>query len=149
MKLILKKDVEKLGKEGDIVKVKSGYGRNFLVPQDLAILGTPKEIKSAELKNEALKEEKEKIVKELQKKAERIKKASIKIKSKVGESGKLFGSVTCEDIAKELKNQLGIEVDKKNVEIPEPIKKMGKHEVRVELGEGLKTKLRVEIEEGK
>jgi len=149
MKLILKKDVKKLGKEGDIIKVKSGYGRNFLIPQDLAILGTPKEIKSAELKNEALKEEKEKIVKELQKKAEKIKKASIKIKSKVGEGGKLFGSVTCEDIAKELKNQLGIKVDKKNIKISEPIKKTGKHEVRIELGEGLKTKLKVEVEEEK
>jgi len=149
MKLILKKDVEKLGKEGDIVKVKPGYGRNFLIPQGLAILGTPKEIKSTELRNEALKEEKEKMVKELQKKAEKIKKASIKIKSKVGESGKLFGSVTCEDIAQEIKNQLRIEVDKKNIEISESIKKMGKYEVRVELGEGLKTKLRVEIEEEK
>jgi len=149
MKLILKKDVEKLGKEGNIIKVKPGYGRNFLIPQGLAILGAPKEIKSAELKNEALKEEKEKIVKGLQKKVERIKKASIKIKSKVGESGKLFGSVTCEDITKELKNQLGIEVDKRNIEISEPIKKMGKYEVRVELGEGLKTKLRVEVEKEK
>mgnify|MGYP002479626062 CR=1 FL=1 len=117
MELILKQDVENLGFKNDIVTVKNGYGRNFLIPQGFAIMATPsaKKVLSETLKQQAYKEQK--LVDEAKKAAETLKGLEIKITSKAGGSGKLFGSINNADLAESLA-QNGIEIDKKYISIP-------------------------------
>ena len=116
MEVILKKDVENLGFKDDIVAVKNGYGRNFLIPQGQAVLatGSAKKVLAENLKQRAYKEEK--IVKEATKIAEAIKALEIKITAKVGEGTKLFGSVSNIDVAEAIAKS-GTEIDKKFIKV--------------------------------
>lgn len=117
MELILKQDVENLGFKNDIITVKNGYGRNFLIPQGFAIMATPsaKKVLQETLKQQAYKEQK--LVNEANKLAETLKGLQIKITSKAGGSGKLFGSVNNADLAEVLAQQ-GVEIEKKYISIP-------------------------------
>ena len=127
MEVILKKDVENLGFKDDIVAVKNGYGRNFLIPQGHAVLATvsAKKVLAENLKQRAFKEAK--IVKEATKTAETIKSLEIKISAKVGEGTKLFGSVSNIDVAAAI-SKLGTEIDKKFIKVTGGlIKRTGKY----------------------
>ncbi len=131
MELILKKDVENLGFTDDIVKVKNGYGRNFLIPQGLATLATPSAKKMLEetLKQRAFKEKK--IVEEAQTQAEKLNGLEIKIAAKTGDADKLFGSVTNADLAEALEKE-GVSVDKKFIAIAGGIvKRAGQYEATI------------------
>jgi large subunit ribosomal protein L9 len=133
MELILKKDIENLGYKDDVVTVKSGYGRNFLIPKGLAVIATSSSKKMMEenLKQRAHKEEK--LVKEAESMAEKLAKLSIQIITKAGEKGKIFGSVNNIQLAKSLKDA-GFEVDRKNIYIDqENIKELGKYEAKLKL----------------
>ena len=127
MEVILKKDVENLGFKDDIVAVKNGYGRNFLIPQGQAVLatGSAKKVLAENLKQRAYKEEK--IVKEATKIAEAIKALEIKITAKVGEGTKLFGSVSNIDVAEAIAKS-GTEIDKKFIKVTGGlVKRTGKY----------------------
>lgn len=117
MELILKQDVENLGFKNDIVTVKNGYGRNFLIPQGFAIMATPsaRKVLQENLKQQAYKEQK--LVDNAKKLAETLKALEIKISSKAGSNGKLFGSINNADLAENLA-QNGVEVEKKYISIP-------------------------------
>jgi large subunit ribosomal protein L9 len=131
MEVILKKDVENLGYANDVVKVRDGYARNFLVPRGLAVVATPSERKqlSETLKQRAHKEAKVKA--EAEKMASAAADKAIKIGAKVGEKGKIFGSVNTIMIADALR-VLGVEVDRKNIKLKgEAIKTIGKYEAEV------------------
>lgn len=131
MELILKKDVENLGFADDIVTVKSGYGRNYLIPQGLAIMATPSAKKMLEetLKQRSFKEKK--IVEEAREKSEKLMGLDIKIAAKTGEADKLFGSVTNADLADVLEKE-GISIDKKYIAIAGNIvKRAGQYEATV------------------
>jgi len=131
MEVILKKDVENLGYANDVVKVRDGYARNFLVPRGLAVVATPSERKqlSETLKQRAHKEARVKA--EAEKNAEVLAGKTIKIGAKVGEKGKIFGSVNTIMIADALR-AIGIEVDRKNIKLKgEAIKTIGKYEAEV------------------
>ena len=133
MEIILKEDIEKLGYKNDVVHVKSGYGRNFLIPQGLAIIATSSAKKMMEetLRQRAHKEEK--LVKEAEGMAEKLAKLSIKVLTKAGEKGKIFGSVNNIQVAKSLKDA-GFEIDRKNIHIDqENIKELGKYEAKLKL----------------
>lgn len=132
MQVILKKDIDKLGKTGAVVAVENGYARNFLLPKGLALPASPANVKvvEAEKKRNALREQKEKH--EAQQLAEKISALSCTIAVQAGNEGKLFGSVTNQDIAQALQNE-GIEVDKKKIEMPEPLKELGVFKVEVRL----------------
>lgn len=132
MQVILKKDIDKLGKTGAVVAVENGYARNFLLPKGLALPASPANVKvvEAEKKRTALREQKEKH--EAQQLAEKISALSCTIAVQAGNEGKLFGSVTNQDIAQALQNE-GIEVDKKKIEMPEPLKELGVFKVEVRL----------------
>lgn len=126
MEIILKNDVENLGLEFDTVNVKPGYARNFLIPNGLAVIATPKNKAVLEATLEARKEEEAKLIAEANKKVEQLKKVSITITSKAGGSGKLFGSINNANLAEELA-KAGVEIDRKYIKIPgNTIKRIGK-----------------------
>jgi len=132
MQVILLEDVPSLGKAGDLVKVADGYGRNFLIPQKKAIVSTEKNIKMLDHQKRDVQRGIEKKRRDVQKVAEEIENLSCTLARSVGESGKLFGSVTSMDIEGFLKER-GIEVDRKKIHIEEPIKSVGVYSVPIKL----------------
>ena len=132
MELLLKEDVDNLGARGDLVKVKAGYGRNFLLPQGLAIQATPSNIKQIELQRKALLK-KAAVERESAKgQADLLAGLSLEFIRKVGEHGILFGSVTSMDIAEELASR-GYEIERKRIQLRDPIKGPGEYDVPVKL----------------
>jgi len=130
MKVILKEDVQNLGQQGDVVEVKSGYARNYLMPQKLAILFTKQQKKSIE---EAQRVEERKLEREkdqLESVLKQVEDLSLSLKMQSEEDSKLFGSVTKLDIVKLLEEN-GVTIDKKYVDLPSPIKTLGEHKVNI------------------
>ena len=131
MELILKKDVDNLGFTNDLVSVKNGYGRNFLIPHGYAVLATPsaKKVLAETLKQRAFKEKK--VVDDAQKEADKLNGVELKIAAKTGEGNKLFGSVTNNDVAEALEKQ-GISIEKKFITIAGgSIKRTGNYEAKI------------------
>ena len=142
MQVILLENVPSLGKAGDLVKVSDGYGRNYLIPQKKALLATEKSLKVIEHQKRQVQQRMEKTKKDAEKMAQRIKKLSSTFVKTVGESGKLFGSVTSMDIENYLKEN-GIEVDRKKISLEEPIKNLGVFTVPIKLHPEVTTHLKV------
>jgi large subunit ribosomal protein L9 len=142
MEVILREDVDKLGRRGEVVKVAEGYGRNFLLPRGLALAVTEanKAMIAKERKAHEARQAKEKA--EFQSLADRIKGIRFIAPRKVGENDVLYGSVTSGDIGEFLKNK-GIEIDKRKVQLDEPIKKLGEHEVAIKLHPEVSATLKV------
>ncbi len=132
MQVILLEDIPSLGKAGDLVKVSDGYGRNFLIPQKKAILATEKGLKMLEHQKRQVQHRMGKMKKNLDKVAQQIQALSCTFAKSVGESGKLFGSVTSMEIETYLKEN-GIEVDRKKIVLDEPIKSIGMFTVPIKL----------------
>ena len=145
MELILKRDVENLGFADDIVEVKNGYGRNFLIPQGFAVLATPsaKKVLAETLKQRAFKEKKE--IEDAQKVAKKIGDLEIKIAAKVGAGDKLFGSVSNADVSEALAKE-GVELEKKYISVPGGnIKRLGQYEASVRLHRAVIAPLNFEV----
>jgi large subunit ribosomal protein L9 len=132
MQVILLENVPSLGKAGDLVKVSDGYGRNYLIPQKKAVLATEKSLKVIEHQKRQVQQRMEKTKKDAEKMAKQIEKLSCTFAKTVGESGKLFGSVTSMDIENYLKEN-GIELDRKKISLEEPIKNLGMFTVPIKL----------------
>ncbi|OGP69866.1 MAG: 50S ribosomal protein L9 [Deltaproteobacteria bacterium RBG_13_47_9] len=132
MQVILLEDVPALGKAGDPVKVSDGYGRNYLIPQKKAILATEKSIKTLEHQKREVQQRMGKVKKDVGRIAEQIEKLSCTFVKTVGESGKLFGSLTSMEIESYLKEN-GIDVDRKKILLEEPIKNLGMFTIPVKL----------------
>lgn len=147
MKAILLKDVEGTGKEGELVDVKPGYFNNFLAKQGLALQATPAVVKKWKKREAQKAREEEARRQEALKLDEKIRQSKVTIKAKAGEAGKLFGSITSQDIAEALKKQVGIELDKKKIEIAEPLKTLGGHKVDIRIYPEMVSQLQVYIEE--
>ena len=134
MKLILKKDVQSLGESGDIVEVKSGYARNYLLPQALAELATDGALQNREKNLARIKAKAEKLHREAVEKSETIMSlGKMEIQAKAGESGKLFGAITTRRLADELKEMTGLEVDRKNISLNNPINALGEYKMLIKL----------------
>ena len=144
MKVILKEDVENLGEIGSIVDVKNGYGRNYLLPRDLAVEANPKNIKYFEHQKKNILTKARKIIRSAEDLASQVSKLSISIEAKAGEEDKLFGSVTAKDIAEAIAAQ-GIEVDKRKIVLEEPIKRLGTHAVTVKILQNVTATVNVEV----
>jgi len=144
MKVLLIKDVPKLGKKGEIKEVKEGYGRNYLIAKGFAKLATKEVIKEWEEEQKRLQAEKEKEIQKLNKLKEEIEKLTITITKKLGNNGHLYGAVTKEDIASALKEK-NIEIDKKLIDAKN-IKSLGEHIVDIKLGHGIHAKLKIIVE---
>ncbi len=132
MQVILREDIDKLGKIGDLVKVADGYARNYLVPKKKAIEATPKNLRAMDHAKKMVADRLRKLKKEAAADADRIKALSITIRAKAGEEGKLFGSVTSMDIAEAMKAQ-GVVVDRRKIVLDEPIKRLGDFTITVKL----------------
>ena len=146
MIVILNKDVKGTGKAGDVVKVSDGYARNMLIPKGLATEATQGNIRHLE-KQKAIAAEKKAEEKDAAKKqAEKIGKLTVTIKTKAGDGGKIFGSITSKDIAEGLKSQHGIEVDKKKIQLSSPIKQTGEMSVDIKLYSEVSAELKVKVE---
>lgn len=133
MKLILLQDVKKLGKKGDVVDVKDGYAKNSLIPGGLATEATNTAVNQRNLKEQATNRRKEEELTQAKELAAKINDKKIKIEVKVGENGKLFGSVTSKEIAEQVNKQLGYPVDRKKVTLKDPIKALGTYNIPVKV----------------
>jgi large subunit ribosomal protein L9 len=145
MQVILIQEVKNLGKEGDVVEVKEGYARNYLLPRKMAIEATPGNLSQIEKlrKKRVLREAKElEEMKFLQSKVEGL---ALEFTKKAGETGKLYGSLTAREIAEGISRAVGFEFDKKYLELSEPIKELGKHHVRVNFGKGIHATITVNV----
>jgi len=148
MKIILNEDFESIGKRGEIVNVKSGYARNFLIPQGIAISATERNIEIAkrQIKINESKEAKER--KNIEVLVTKLNKLTLKFSLKAGEDGKLFGSVTSQMIVDAIEEK-GYKIDKKEVAMEDSIKNVGNSKVSIKFGKDLEAKVKVKVEEQK
>ena len=149
MKVILLQDVKSLGKKGEIVNVNDGYARNFIFPKKLGLEANGKNMNDLKLqKNNEAKVAKEHLeaAKEL---AKQLEAGKVEVAIKVGEGGKVFGSVSNKEIAAEVKKQLGLEIDKKKVQLKDALKTLGTHKVPVKLHPEVTAEVTVEVKEEK
>ena len=148
MKVILLEDVKSLGKKGQIVDVSDGYARNFILPKKKGVEATSANLNTLKLQ----KANEEKIAQEnlehAQALAKDLENASVEIKIKAGEGGKLFGSISSKEIAAAIKEQYQLEVDKKKIVLDEPIKELGEHSVKIKLHKDVAAQVRVRVLEG-
>jgi large subunit ribosomal protein L9 len=145
MKIILKRNIEKIGQVGDVVEVSDGFARNFLIPQNKAISFTIGNFKQIEYLKKREAEQREGELKEVKELAEKINNISLEIKVKAGEEGKLFGSVTNRDIVEVLLKEHGIELDKKKLNLKESLKKLGAHTIPVNLHKDVTPQIKVNL----
>jgi large subunit ribosomal protein L9 len=144
LEVILTKDVDNLGRAGELVRVKPGYGRNFLLPQGLALVATRGNIAQLEHHKRTIAREQAKIRADHEQKAKQLDKASVSIARQVGQDEKLFGSVTTKDIAEALAAQ-NVEIERKLIQLDEPIKSVGTHEVFVRFSADVRVPLKVRV----
>jgi len=144
MEVILTEDVPKLGKVGEVVKVKVGYGRNYLLPQKKALIANSKNIKALEAQKKMIETQAAKDLSSAEAVAKRLGEMALAIEREVGEQERLFGSVTNKDIAEELAKQ-GLPIDKHLIQLENPLKTLGEHEVEVKLNSEVKAVVKVSI----
>jgi large subunit ribosomal protein L9 len=144
MQIILTKDVDNLGRAGELVRVKPGYGRNYLLPRGLALLATKANLKQLEHHRREIAARQAQIRAEYEAKAAQVKEAVVSIPRKVGEGDKMFGSVSSKDIAEALLAQ-NVNLDRKLIKLPEPIKTVGEHEIEVRFSADVSVNLKVEV----
>jgi large subunit ribosomal protein L9 len=142
MQVILRDDLDNLGKSGEVVNVKPGYARNYLFPRGLAVQATKTDVTRVEHEKRLIASRTAKMAKEAQAEADRLSQVSVSIARATGEEDKLYGSVTSRDIAEALAEQ-GVTIDSKKLHLEEPIKTLGLTEVQVKLGRGVSATLKV------
>ena len=142
MEVILRQAVENLGKPGDVVKVKNGYARNYLLPHGLAYEATPGNLKRIQLERDRLEAAENTRRQTAQEVAGKLEQVSLTFSARVGEEGKLFGSVTATDIAQQLEGQ-GFHIEKRQIDLHEPIKSLGVYRVPIRLHADVKPEVRV------
>ena len=147
MEIILRQTIENLGTPGDVVTVKNGYARNFLLPRGFAYEATPGNLKRIQQERERLEAAENERRGAAQTLAERLEQVSLTFSARVGEEGKLFGSVTAADIAQQLESQ-GFHLEKRQIDLHEPIKALGVYRVPVRLHADVKPEVRVWVIKG-
>src|SRR3989338_527593 len=146
VKVLLNEQIEKLGNVGEVVSVKPGYARNYLLPQNLAVIPTPGEIKRIQKKKELL----EKQYQEERTKAEEIDKklteiGQIEIAAESGEAGKLFGSITAKDIAEKISDELGIPFERKQIILKKSLNELGEYDIKLKLHNEITAQIKLVI----
>jgi large subunit ribosomal protein L9 len=146
MRIILSEEVPNLGKSGEVVTVRDGYGRNYLLPQGLALLATEHNVKQLEHQKKVIATRNAKLQKDAQSIADVLGGLEVRIERQAGEGGKLFGSVSTRDI-EEAVNKKGVTIDRKKIVIANPIKSTGEYTVEIKLGQSVTGKLKVIVAE--
>ncbi len=146
MEVLLLKDVDRLGKAGEIKKVSDGFARNFLYPQGLAVAATPGAIKQAEALREAQAKRKAKELNEAQTLAQKLDGLTVTFQARAGESDRLYGSITNSHIADAIQEQAGLQVDRRKIALEEPIKELGNHAVSIRLAASAEAKITVVVQ---
>ncbi|HEX9373709.1 MAG TPA: 50S ribosomal protein L9 [Roseiflexaceae bacterium] len=146
MKVLLVQNVDKLGSAGEVKEVSGGYGRNYLIPKGFAVLATRGQIKQAEERLAAIRKRDEAARKDAEALAARIAGQTLRFTARVGELDRLYGSITNGDIAEKIKSQIGIEIDRRKIDLEEPIKRIGIYPIKVLLGGGLEPLVNVVVE---
>ena len=145
MKVILLKEVKGLGKAGSVVNASDGHARNYLIPRGLAKEATEGGLKSLQLQKDYKEKKKQEEVAKAKALADKISSLTVQLKGKAGEGGKLFGSITTKDIAEAMTKQHKIELDKRKIQLDNPIKELGSTYVEVKVYPEISAKLRVEV----
>ncbi|MCR4402426.1 MAG: 50S ribosomal protein L9 [Firmicutes bacterium] len=146
MKVILKQDVKGLGREGDTVKVADGYARNYLIPRGLAIEASERNLRVLEAEKIAVERKADKELALARKLAQELASGGITIRRKSGEGGRLFGSVTARDIADAIREVIGVEVDRRKIELSDPIKAVGSYTIPIRLHPQVAARVLVDVE---
>jgi len=150
MQIILKQDVEGLGKKLDLVKVKDGYARNFLIPKGMAQAANRSNLKARENDLKILKQKDRRDEIRAQKIAERLGSLNLVFKAKAGEEGKIFGTITTSEIAEKASEKLGVEIDRRRIHLMEPIRMVGAYNVPIKLHPNVEASILIQVEaEGK
>ena len=142
MRVILRESVDKLGQAGEVVTVRDGFGRNYLLPRGIAVIATEKDVARFEHDKRVIAARAAKMAKELQAQADKLSQVSVSLPAQVGEGDKLYGSITSRDIADALKEK-GVTVDVKKIQLAEPIKTLGMTEVPIKLGTNVTASIKV------
>ncbi len=145
MQVLLIKDVDNLGYAGDVKKVADGFGRNYLIPRNMAVLATPGALKQAETIRKAAEKRRAHEMADAQAMVNQLAGLELFYERRAGETGKLYGSVTSTDIADGIKAKSGLEIDKRKVALPEPIRQLGEQEVIIKLMIDVATTIKVHV----
>ncbi len=145
MDIVLLEDVKALGKKGQVVKVTDGYARNYILPRKLGVEATPKNLNELKLQKANAEKMAARQLQEAKELGGKLSAASVTVAIKAGENGKAFGSVSGKEIAKAVSEQLGLELDKKKLVLPEPLKVLGVHQVPVKLHKDVTARLTVNV----
>jgi large subunit ribosomal protein L9 len=145
MQVILIQDVNNLGGANELVSVKNGYARNFLIPRKLAVEANPSNLKQLEERMKQYKKKEAKLLAEINKVIEVLKESPLKIGAKTGTSGKIFGSVTAVQIARAIRDQKGYEIDRRRITILGDVKELGTYKAKIDFGSGNETELDFEV----
>ncbi len=147
MQVILLQDVKSLGKKGELVKVNDGYARNFILPKKLGLEANAKNLNDLKLQKAAEDKKQKELLDEARNLAKNLESKTLEVKIKAGEGGRTFGSISSKEIAGALKAQYGLDIDKKKLNLPEPIKTIGTHTVHVKLHPKVTAELKVKVSE--
>lgn len=145
MQVILIQDVNNLGSANELVAVKNGYGRNYLIPQKYAVEASPSNLKQLEEKMKQLAKKEAKLLAEINSVIRVLQDGTLKIGAKTGTSGKIFGSVTTVQIARAIREQKGYEIDRRRIHIIDEIKELGTYKSKVDFGNGNETEVELEV----
>lgn len=146
MKVILKQDVKSLGKKGDLVNASDGYARNFLFPKGLAVEANSSAMNDFNNKEASKKFHKAEEIKAATADAEKLEGKTFKLTAKAGTNGKIFGSVTSKDVSKKIKNELGIDIDKRKIVMPD-VKAFGTVQAEIKVYQGISAKVFIQVSE--
>ncbi len=145
MKVILKDNIKGVGKKNEVINASDGYARNFLLPRNLAVEATPENMQKLNSQNQAKQYRKDQEKEEAQAIAKKLESITVEIKVQAGENGKIFGSVSSKEVSESLEKQYKIIIDKKKIEIKEPIKVLGTRTVEARLFEGVIGKIKINV----
>jgi large subunit ribosomal protein L9 len=145
MDIILIQDVDNLGAANEVVKVRNGYARNFLIPQKLAVEASPSNLKRVEEKRKVAEKKEAVMLKAVNEVIAKLKDGALKIGAKSGTSGKIFGSVTSLQLARAIREQKGYEIDRKKIHITDEVKELGSYKASVDFGNGNSTEVEFEV----
>ncbi|MFM2138812.1 MAG: hypothetical protein RJA57_1119 [Bacteroidota bacterium] len=145
MEIILIQDVDNLGAKNEIVKVRNGYARNFLLPRQLAVENSPSNRKQLEERLKQVRKKEEKMLAEINSVIAKLKEGPLRIGAKTGTSGKIFGSVTTLQVSRAIREQRGYEIDRRKIQIADEIKELGTYKAAIDFGNGQTTEVDMEV----